>query len=76
MKISWKSYFMQFDFSTQMKCYENNWLQQFEENIQENIQENVYDGISFSKVTRLQCANCNYYGETHRLFLEYQEKNF
>ena len=54
-----------------MKCYENNWLQQFEENIQENIQENVYDGISFSKVTRLQCANCNYYGETHRFFLEY-----
>ena len=54
-----------------MKCYENNWLQQFEENVQENFQETIYEGIYFSKVKRLQGANCNYYGETHRFFLEY-----
>ena len=31
-------------------------------------QENVYEGVSFSKVTSLQCSDCN------RYFLEYVPK--
>ena len=35
-------------------------------------QENVYDGVSFSKVTNLQCSNCNLAIKIthHRYFFE------
>ena len=36
-------------------------------------QENVYEGVSFSKVTNLQCSDCNFAIKIahHRYFLEY-----
>ena len=39
-------------------------------------QENVYEGASFSKVTNLQCSDCNYVIKIayHRYFLEYVPK--
>ena len=35
-------------------------------------QENVYDGVSFSKVTNLQCSDCNFAVKIthHRYFLK------
>ena len=39
-------------------------------------QENVYEGVSFSKVTNLQCSDCNFAIKIahHRYFLEYVPK--
>ena len=39
-------------------------------------QENVYEGVSFSKVTNLQCSDCNFAIKLahHRYFLEYVPK--
>ena len=39
-------------------------------------QENVYEGVSFSKVTNLQCSGCNFAIKIahHRYFLEYVPK--
>ena len=39
-------------------------------------QENLYEGVSFSKVTNLQCSDCNFAIEIahHRYFLEYVPK--
>ena len=39
-------------------------------------QENVYEGVFFSKVTNLQCSNCNFAIKLahHRYFLEYVPK--
>ena len=39
-------------------------------------QENFYDGVSFSKVTNLQCLDCNFSVKRthHRFFLEYVPK--
>ena len=39
-------------------------------------QENVYEGVSFSKVTNLQCSDCNFAIKVanHRYFLEYAPK--
>ena len=39
-------------------------------------QENFYDRVSFSKVTNLQCSDCNFAIKRthHRLFLEYVPK--
>ena len=39
-------------------------------------QENVYEGVSFSKVTNLQCSDCNFAIKIthHRYFLEYVAK--
>ena len=38
--------------------------------------ENVYEGVSFSKVTSLQCSDCNFAIKIahHRYFLEYVTK--
>ena len=38
----------------------------------EIYQENVYDGVSFSKVTNLQCSDCNFAIKIthHRYFFE------
>ena len=38
--------------------------------------ENVYEGVSFSKVTNLQCSGCNFAIKIahHRYFLEYVSK--
>ena len=42
----------------------------------EMSQENVYDGVYFSKVTRLQCADCNFNVKRlhRRLFLKFVPK--
>ena len=42
----------------------------------EIFQENVYEGVSFSKVTNLQCSDCNFAIKIahHRYFLEYVSK--
>ena len=42
----------------------------------ENSQENVYEGVSFSKVTNLQCSDCNFAIKIahQRYFLEYVPK--
>ena len=39
-------------------------------------QKNVYEGVSFSKVTNLQCSDCNFAIKIahHRYFLEYVPK--
>ena len=39
-------------------------------------QENFYDEVSFSKVTNLQCSDCNFAEKRtyHRFFLEYVPK--
>ena len=39
-------------------------------------QENFYDEVSFSKVTNLQCSDCNFAIKRtlHRFFLEYVPK--
>ena len=39
-------------------------------------QENFYDGVSFSKVTNLQCSDCNFAIKRthHRFFLQYLPK--
>ena len=39
-------------------------------------QENVYEGVPFSKVTNLQCSDCNFTIKIahHRYFLEYVPK--
>ena len=39
-------------------------------------QENVCEGVSFSKVTNLQCSDCNFAIKIvhHRYFLEYVQK--
>ena len=39
-------------------------------------QENVYEEVSFSKVTNLQCSDCNFAIKIahHRYFLEYVPK--
>ena len=39
-------------------------------------QENVYEGVSFSKVTNLQCSDCNFAIKIarHRYFSEYVPK--
>ena len=39
-------------------------------------QESVYEGVSFSKVTNLQCSDCSYAIKIahHRYFLEYVPK--
>ena len=38
-------------------------------------QENIYEGVSFSKVTKLQCSDCNFPIKIHhRYFLEYVPK--
>ena len=39
-------------------------------------QEKVYEGVSFSKVTNLQCSDCNFAIKIahHRYFLEYVSK--
>ena len=39
-------------------------------------QENVYEGVSFSKVTNLQCSDCNFVIKIahRRYFLEYVPK--
>ena len=39
-------------------------------------QENVYEGVSLSKVTNLQCSDCNFAIKIahHRYFLEYVPK--
>ena len=39
-------------------------------------QENVYKGVSFSKVTNVQCSDCNFAIKIahHRYFLEYVPK--
>ena len=41
-------------------------------------QENVYEGVSFSKVTNLQCSDCNFAIKIahHRYFLEYVPKTY
>ena len=38
--------------------------------------ENVYEGVSFNKVTNLQCSDCNFAIKIarHRYFLEYAPK--
>ena len=38
--------------------------------------ENVYEGVSFSKVTNLQCSDCNFAIKIvhHRYFLKYAPK--
>ena len=38
--------------------------------------ENVYEGVSFNKVTDLQCSGCNFAMKIahHRYFLEYVPK--
>ena len=48
-----------------------NWWQKFEIS-----QENFYEGVSFSKVTNLQCLDCNFAIKRahHRYFLEYVPK--
>ena len=40
-------------------------------------QENIYGGVSFSKVTSLQCSDCNFAIKIdhYRYFLEYIPKN-
>ena len=47
-----------------------------DDNSLEISQENVYEGISFRKVTNLQCSNCNFAMKIahHRYFLEYVPK--
>ena len=42
----------------------------------EIYQKNVYEGVSFSKVTNLQCFGCNFAIKIahHRYFLEYVPK--
>ena len=42
----------------------------------EIFQENVYEGASFSKVTNLQCSDCNFAIKIahHRYFLEHVPK--
>ena len=39
-------------------------------------QENFYDAVSFCKVTKLQCSDCNFAIERthHRFYLEYVPK--
>ena len=39
-------------------------------------QESVYEGVSFSKVTNLQCLDCNFAIKIahHKYFLEYVPK--
>ena len=39
-------------------------------------QENVYEGVSFSKVTNLQCSDCNFAIKIahHRCYTEYVPK--
>ena len=42
----------------------------------ENSQENVYEGVSFSKVTNIQCSDCNFAIKIahHGYLLEYVPK--
>ena len=42
----------------------------------EIFREKVYEGVPFSKVTNLQCSDCNFAIKTahHRYFLEYVPK--
>ena len=43
----------------------------------ETSQKKVYEGVSFSKVTNLQCSDCNFAIKIahHRYVLEYVPKN-